>query len=338
MQNLFCLRRASLKCTRALLFFVLMKTVFFIYFFEINCNGKFEVCFSVTKQVRGRSSLPTRLLPKTMKNEFLPNRNLRTKTSERRSNKTILIWNSPGRIETSVFGFGHKPFVRHRCEFSECILYKKKSALPLKSYDAIIIHMHELWLSKLPHFRRRENQRFIFLTQESPATMPIDVSKMGNFFNWTMSYRLNSDVQLLYGRISPKSTAPTTVDKTFELIKQMHSPSAKNYAANKTRPVAWMATHCNTPSLRETYVRQLRKFIPVDIYGGCGNLTCERNHSHWLSHPKCYDMLERKYKFYLSFENSMCDDYVTEKFFLVMDHNIVPVVYGKANYSGCIFA
>ena len=44
-------------------------------------------------------------------------------------------------------------------------------------------------------------------------------------------------------------------------------------------------------------------------------------------------MLDSKYKFYLSFENSFCEDYVTEKFFTVLAYNTVPVVMGGANYS-----
>ena len=44
-------------------------------------------------------------------------------------------------------------------------------------------------------------------------------------------------------------------------------------------------------------------------------------------------MVESKYKFYLSFENSLCQDYVTEKFFKVLNYDIVPIVMGGANYS-----
>ena len=37
--------------------------------------------------------------------------------------------------------------------------------------------------------------------------------------------------------------------------------------------------------------------------------------------------------FYLTFENSKCKDYVTEKFFAIQQLDIVPIVMGGANYS-----
>jgi hypothetical protein len=40
-----------------------------------------------------------------------------------------------------------------------------------------------------------------------------------------------------------------------------------------------------------------------------------------------------KYKFYLAAENSLCPDYVTEKFYRGFLNDIVPVVYGGADYS-----
>ena len=39
------------------------------------------------------------------------------------------------------------------------------------------------------------------------------------------------------------------------------------------------------------------------------------------------------YKFYLAAENSLCPDYVTEKFYRGFLNDVVPVVYGGADYS-----
>ncbi|KAH3882514.1 hypothetical protein DPMN_006454 [Dreissena polymorpha] len=55
---------------------------------------------------------------------------------------------------------------------------------------------------------------------------------------------------------------------------------------------------------------KLSKFIDVDIYGACGKLECPRGER------RCFDMLNKDYKFYLAFENSNCVDYITEKFFV----------------------
>jgi len=47
----------------------------------------------------------------------------------------------------------------------------------------------------------------------------------------------------------------------------------------------------------------------------------------------CFRMMENEYKFYISFENSVCKDYVTEKFMKIARYNIVPIVLGGADYE-----
>ena len=42
------------------------------------------------------------------------------------------------------------------------------------------------------------------------------------------------------------------------------------------------------------------------------------------------------FKFYLAFENSLCDDYITEKFFTTLRYNMVPVVLGGGDYSAYV--
>ena len=39
------------------------------------------------------------------------------------------------------------------------------------------------------------------------------------------------------------------------------------------------------------------------------------------------------HQFYLAFENSLCDDYVSEKFFSILNSDIIPVVMNGANMS-----
>lgn len=47
----------------------------------------------------------------------------------------------------------------------------------------------------------------------------------------------------------------------------------------------------------------------------------------------CLKRIEKKYKFYLSFENSLCPDYVTDKLFRILKLNVIPIGFGVLNYS-----
>ncbi len=92
---------------------------------------------------------------------------------------------------------------------------------------------------------------------------------------------------------------------------------------------AWVVSHCSSKSNRQVYVDKLKKaYLNVKVYGECGDLECKKGDT-W----GCMEQLERDHKFYLSFENALCPDYVTEKFFKVLHHDLVPIVFGGADYS-----
>ena len=95
-------------------------------------------------------------------------------------------------------------------------------------------------------------------------------------------------------------------------------------------------SHCETHSRREDYIKTLRKYIDIDIYGSCGKYfenslpnPCPKG-----SPPDCLNNIFDSYKFYLSFENSLCDDYISEKYWKIYNPgslfviNTVPITRG----------
>jgi hypothetical protein len=42
-------------------------------------------------------------------------------------------------------------------------------------------------------------------------------------------------------------------------------------------------------------------------------------------------MVLKDYKFYLSLENALCKDYITEKFYLALASGVIPIVYGGSS-------
>ena len=101
----------------------------------------------------------------------------------------------------------------------------------------------------------------------------------------------------------------------------------RNYAEGKDKLLVFVNGHCQTyDSFRENMIRALNRIVKVDVYGKCGGIfgrvSCPR------TGEKCKNLLNR-YKFYISFENSVCNDYVTEKYWRVpFHHDSVPIVFG----------
>ena len=160
----------------------------------------------------------------------------------------------------------------------------------------------------------RNDTTIIFYARESPL-MATHLSYKKNLtlspYHIDINYHSHSSVPFTYGYYN--SSSP------------LDDIPGKNWAQNKTHLIAWMASNCkDTFWPRTDFVYDLRKHIPVDMYGKCGNIACAKTPNN----KDCKIML-RKYKFYLALENSECDEYITEKCWdNALNNGIVPVVYG----------
>ncbi|KAK3879316.1 hypothetical protein Pcinc_016101 [Petrolisthes cinctipes] len=226
--------------------------------------------------------------------------------------KKILFWNDAYSKKHFGFGYGREPFLRAKCPVNTCYTTSNRSLFPLNEIDAVVWH----WRSQDRSFpkKRWPHTRYVFWMVESASYMVWNIKRYRNHFNWTLTYRLDSDFPFLYGQV---------YRRRHPLPDQY-----RNYAQGKTKMAAWFVSNCHTMGGRERVVQVLRRWIQVDQYGGCGTLKCSRKQAN-----NCETMLSNDYKFYLSFENSLCKDYVTEKLFSKLRIDVLPVVYGFGNYS-----
>jgi alpha-1,3-fucosyltransferase len=155
-------------------------------------------------------------------------------------------------------------------------------------------------------------------------------------FNWTYTYRQDSNVLATYGRLYERSKLPEMFRPFAHILKGGAHLSTRR--KDEDGMVVWVVSRCKSISRRELIVAELQKYIRVDEYGSCGGTACVLSRTDSSAASRCHPNIDNNssgsgYKFYLSFENAVCVDYVTEKFFNVLDTDMIPIVYGGANYK-----
>lgn len=204
---------------------------------------------------------------------------------------------------------GQRLFVRDHCPVNACEVYKDDTRLHVRSADAIIF---KDFYSNTGRDLSSLHQIWILYLLENP--LHTAVSSAVPSINWTATYRKDSDIVTPYEKF-------VLYDPTVKALP-LHGV---NYARNKTKMVAWFVSNCATRNDRLGYANQLQNYIQVDIYGQCGQMDCPRQNSE-----QCLQMLDKEYRFYLAFENANCKDYITEKLYNALRHNVVPVVMGAS--------
>jgi alpha-1,3-fucosyltransferase len=241
-----------------------------------------------------------------------------------RNNKTklILFWNKLFDKQDFNFGIGKQDvFRRQNCPVTNCETTDNKARLNESSM--ILFDIWKIDVEMLPKWRH-ESQRWIFHLYESQQRNIRHFAKLNGLFNMSATHRFNSNFTPFYANL-----LHVVWEKTAKY--SYNFKPTKAYLRDKSHFAFQIASNCQTPGKREFYISEMQKYARVDIYGKCGE-PCPNNGDTWGQYD-CKMVLAKKYKFYLSFENSICQDYITEKFFNTLKYNIVPVVYGHGPYE-----
>ncbi|PIK59688.1 fut-1 [Apostichopus japonicus] len=170
---------------------------------------------------------------------------------------------------------------------------------------------------------RKAHQVWVYSTDESSRNSPQVREPMGaggrgsarplGFngykFNMSFTYYSKSEVVAPFGEYIPF--------KEGIIMKKVNITSK----SQSKKMVAWISSHCNPNAWnRTTFVHDLARLIPIDMYGACGT----KEH---LPHGSSATALLQTYKFYIAFEDSGCSEYITEKFWQALaDFELVPIV------------
>ena len=276
-------------------------------------------------------------------------------TFEKQKRHIILYWDKKWRKPVKVAGLMKEC---QQCKNWNCELTNDKRLF--RNSSAVIFIAPDFNRRNVPA-RYKNSQIYVYESREPPFILgrmekwkemvkTLNQLKNSNdVFNWTMTYHGNSDINHQFGRIVflndsirlrpeykrlryPWVLCESELNGNWNLqpiIKLNHAELLKKIQ-KKTKMAAWAVGNCKTPSKREQYIKKLAKYIGVDTYGYRGK--CHDKHCN----PKCSQMWDNDYFFYLSFENSFSRDYVSEKMYKILYLDTIPVVRGGANYTALL--
>ncbi|KAL3890059.1 hypothetical protein ACJMK2_002356 [Sinanodonta woodiana] len=233
--------------------------------------------------------------------------------------KKILYW-------TNFFGIHPDEYVKQQKACSSSCGYECQftgDRKELETSDAVMFHMYDTWTENwvlntskivpLPKYHP-PRQVWVMVNMEPLGNLWGNFEVLNGLLNWTMTYRADSTVFQPYGRIHKL----TPMDKTHGTV---------NYFRNKNRTAVVRISNCKDYARRYRLVKEVNKYLDVDLLGKCYGKLCGYDSEDPLE-EECGDVM-KEYRFYLAFENSFCRDYVTEKYWLALKRDQIPIVNWK---------
>ncbi|KAE9551770.1 hypothetical protein FO519_005007 [Halicephalobus sp. NKZ332] len=216
-------------------------------------------------------------------------------------------------LETTFFG---APLMKSLIDeqpnktcLSKCIFVDSTNrSLPV---DIYLYHVRDIEkeMSSLITCRRNITTQ-ILLTSDSPTNTKSQINM--SIFDFIVSYQSGNEVSWVYDKLEviPPGSNPEAFWGSWDVPKIIRE---------KSKPILVFVSQCSTDSARELYIDALSRYVPITNYGKCSGIECDEN---------CSARAVKEHYFYLAFENSVCNDYVTDEFWKMKDL-IVPIVLNR---------
>ncbi|XP_074152919.1 GDP-fucose protein O-fucosyltransferase 4 isoform X2 [Sminthopsis crassicaudata] len=222
----------------------------------------------------------------------------------------VLLWWSPGL-------FPHFPADSERieCARGACIASRDRRRWRETRTRALLFYGTDFRASEAP-LPRLSYQTWALLHEESPLNNFLLSHAPGiSLFNLSATFSRRSDyplpLQWLPGIAYLRRAAPA--------LQERAAWRRRGYA-----PLLYLQSHCDVPSDRDRYVRELMRYIPNRELPARLRDTATATSED----PELLAFLAR-YKFHLALENAICEDYMTEKLWRPLHLGAVPVYRGS---------
>ncbi|XP_063384748.1 alpha-(1,3)-fucosyltransferase C-like [Cydia fagiglandana] len=177
---------------------------------------------------------------------------------------------------------------------------------------------------------RPENQRYIFYGMEPSDEVPVCNPHADNFFNYTWSYKLDSDIVspfFVVRDMNGSAVAPNLyAEWAMSLPKSSQKLEEVMKFKNKNKAVAMLVKNCKDNE-GKFYANKLREALKVhaeelDVFG------CKRDYPLAGSGA----VIAREY-YYVLVMAGKAHDYVTDKVLKAYWNNAVPIIRARADLT-----
>jgi len=169
---------------------------------------------------------------------------------------------------------GQEKFTTEQCPVNACRLTSDRSVAQTAS-------MRLLQADAFFDFDKKPaGQIWTMFLLESPANTD-EFPNSANLINWTATYRWDSTIVTPYEKFVPYRNASVSRERPTRWHRRSTSTSyselkttRRNYAAGKTKMVAWFVSNCGPKNRRNEYANELAKYAFFCIIFGKSNAYC----------------------------------------------------------------